>query len=111
MESARLLFEEMITWNAVMKKCKNALIGVIGWWEDVLSVREAMKKEGRESSRLESIQVENLVKDTKHENRTEIFETLDFLYNQLKQMEIRKREFMSDVDSSSSTSSRRCSVE
>ncbi|KAI3886446.1 hypothetical protein MKX03_036733 [Papaver bracteatum] len=62
----------------------------IGRWEDVLRVRAAMKKEGIEKvSGSSSIQVENkvhefLVKDTKHENRMEIFETLDSLYDQLK---------------------------
>ncbi|KAI3903667.1 hypothetical protein MKW98_032321 [Papaver atlanticum] len=62
----------------------------IGQWEDVLSVRAAMKKAGIEKvPGSSSIQVENivhefLVKDTKHENRMEIFETLDSLYDQLK---------------------------
>ncbi|KAI3958736.1 hypothetical protein MKX01_023412 [Papaver californicum] len=62
----------------------------IGRWEDALIVRAAMKKDGIEKvPGCSSIQVENkvpefLVKDTKHEYRMEIFETLDFLFDQLK---------------------------
>ncbi|XP_026400260.1 pentatricopeptide repeat-containing protein At3g62890-like [Papaver somniferum] len=72
----------------------------IGRWEDVLSVRAAMKKEGVEKvPGSSSIQVENkvhefLAKDTKHQNRMEIFITLDSLYDQLKTVGIMEKREM-----------------
>ncbi|KAI3842260.1 hypothetical protein MKW98_026050 [Papaver atlanticum] len=68
----------------------------IGQWEDVSRVRAAMKECIEKVPGSSSIQVENkvhefLVKDTKHENRMQIFETLDSLYDHLKTVGIMEK--------------------